>query len=150
MDTKAVILTKPKAEYTAEARRNVITGVVLIEVILFTTGEVKNIKVLSQLPFGLTDNAIEAVQKVKFKPAIKDGRSVSQRAKFEYNFNLYKLFVGNRSTKIYYDDSCIDFSSIPLNDRIGFVSRQEAKEFGYKKAKTNARRNTFLRSAFNK
>jgi len=135
VDTKAIILSKPKAEYTKEARQNVVTGAVLLEVILSSTGEVKGIKVLSQLPHGLTDKAIEAVQMVKFKPAVKDGRSVSQRVKFEYNFDVYRLFVGNRSTGVYYDDNCSNYSNIPLSDRIGFVSRQEAKKAGYKKAK---------------
>jgi protein TonB len=41
------------------------------------TGAVKNIRVIRGLPDGLTDRAIEAGYKMKFKPAMKDGKPVA-------------------------------------------------------------------------
>jgi TonB family protein len=136
VDTKAAILSKTKAEYTDEARQNYISGVVLLEVILSSSGEIREIKVINPLPYGLTDSAIKAVRKVKFKPAAKDGRPVSQRTKFEYHFNIWeKIFYGDRSKMAYYEQGCSDYSQIALSDKIYFKSSKEAKKAGYQKAK---------------
>jgi hypothetical protein len=50
---------------------------------------VKYIIVLSGLPGGLTERAVEAARRIKFFPATKDGRPVSMFIQLEYNFNLY-------------------------------------------------------------
>src|SRR5687768_9100015 len=111
VDVKATILSKPKPEYTDEARQNYFSGMVSLEVILSSSGEVREIKVLAKLPYGLTDRAIKAVRKIKFKPAIKDGRPVSQRTKVEYHFNLWeKTYYGDRSMMVYYEQGCSNYS----------------------------------------
>jgi len=115
---------------------NEITGAVLLEAVLSPSGEVRDVKVLKGLPYGLTKNALESITRIKFKPAIKNGRPVSQRMKFEYNFNLYdKLYIGDRSKMVYYEQGCSDYSNIALSDKVYFTSRKEAKKAGYKKAK---------------
>jgi TonB family protein len=78
----------PKAEYTAEARRNNISGTVVLSVVLLASGEVGQIRVVSGLPYGLTEQAIEAAKKIKFKPAMVDGRAVDKEKKVEFNFAL--------------------------------------------------------------
>jgi hypothetical protein len=45
--------------------------------------------VASGLPHGLTEKALEAVQKIRFIPAMKNGKFVSTWMQLEYNFNLY-------------------------------------------------------------
>ena len=52
-------------------------------------GQLKGIKVVRGLPDGLTRKAIEAVQKIRFEPATKDGVPISVRAQVEFNFALY-------------------------------------------------------------
>ena len=86
---RARILSKPAPGYTEEARRNEVTGTVLLRVVLSSTGRVTNMRVVSGLPYGLTENALEAAWRIKFVPAVKDGRNVSQQALIEYNFNLF-------------------------------------------------------------
>jgi hypothetical protein len=44
---------------------------------------------VSGLPYGLTEKAIAAARQIRFQPAMKDGRAVSQFIQIEYNFNLY-------------------------------------------------------------
>jgi len=44
---------------------------------------------MSTLPDGLTEMATEAARKIRFIPAIKDGRFVSMWMELQYNFNLY-------------------------------------------------------------
>jgi TonB family protein len=86
---KALILSRPEPLYTESARANLISGTVVLRAILSSTGTVTDIKVVSGLPYGLTERAVEAAQEIKFNPAIKDGRRVSQYIQIEYNFHLY-------------------------------------------------------------
>lgn len=74
---------------TEAARRNNTEGTVVLQAILTKTGEVTNIKVTKGLPDGLSESAVEAARKIKFEPAIKDNRPVSQYIQLEYNFNNY-------------------------------------------------------------
>lgn len=89
VDTKAVISGRPNPRYTAKARRNDTSGVVTLRLVLAAFGEVTNIEVVKGLPDGLTENAIEAARKIRFKPATKDGRPVSQRVLVYYTFKLH-------------------------------------------------------------
>jgi TonB family protein len=88
VDTKVIISKKPRPKYTKAARANKVEGTVVLKVVFSSTGEVNNIHTVTGLPFGLTERAIEAAHKIKFKPAIKDGRPVSMWVQLEYNFNL--------------------------------------------------------------
>jgi TonB family protein len=86
---RARVLVKPQPEYTEDARRAQTTGTVRLSVVFSSSGQVVNIRPLSQLPFGLTEKAINAARRIQFSPAIKDGRPVSSYAVIEYNFNIY-------------------------------------------------------------
>jgi len=89
VDEKARLLSKPEPHYSEEARRQGITGTVVLRVVFTSTGEVTQIRAIQQLPFGLTERAIEAAREIKFQPAKKSGRPVSVYMQLEYNFNLY-------------------------------------------------------------
>lgn len=86
---KAAVIAKPEPRYTEDARRNQITGTVVLRVVFSSSGAVTDIKVVSGLPHGLTERAIEAGRQIRFIPAIKDGHFVSMYIQLEYNFNLY-------------------------------------------------------------
>ena len=86
---KARLFMKPEPRYTEEARQKLITGTVILKVVFSSSGAVTNVRVVAELPNGLTENAIDAVKKIKFCPAIKDGKYVSMWMQLEYNFNLY-------------------------------------------------------------
>jgi TonB family protein len=86
---KARILSKPEPQYTEDARKNQITGTVVLKAVLSSSGQVTSIRPVSQLPYGLTEKAIAAARMIKFTPAVKDGHTVSQWIQIEYNFNLY-------------------------------------------------------------
>lgn len=87
--TKVKVFTKPEPRYTDEARRNQITGTVILRTVFSSSGAVTNIRAVSTLPDGLTERAIGAAKQIKFIPAIKDGRFVSMWMELQYNFNLY-------------------------------------------------------------
>lgn len=80
---------KPEPMYTEAAKENGVTGTVILKVIFSSNGDVTNISTVSGLPFGLTERAIDAAKKIKFIPAVKDGKFVSMWIQLEYNFNLY-------------------------------------------------------------
>jgi TonB family protein len=86
---KAIIIFKAEPKYTEEARRNSISGTVVLKGVFSASGKVTNIRVVSGLPNGLTEKAISAASLLKFIPPIKEGRYVSQYIQIEYNFNLY-------------------------------------------------------------
>jgi TonB family protein len=86
---RALITFKPEPGFTEEARKKNVTGLVRLRAILSSSGEVTNVSVIKGLPDGLTEKAIGAARQIKFRPAQKDGRTVSQYIVLEYNFNIY-------------------------------------------------------------
>ena len=86
---RAHLLSKPEPQYTEDARRNQITGTVVLKVVFASTGEVVQIRAVRTLPFGLTERASAAARQIRFEPAKRDGQPVSVSMQLEYNFNLY-------------------------------------------------------------
>jgi TonB family protein len=80
---------KPEPAYTEQARQNRISGTVVLKLLFSSDGSVGNIRAITALPYGLTDSAIEAARKMKFVPAVKEGKFVSVWMQLEYNFNIY-------------------------------------------------------------
>jgi TonB family protein len=89
VNVKARILSRPEPQYTEEARKNQVSGTVVLRAVFSSSGQVTNIRAVSGLPYGLTERAIAAAREIRFTPAMKDGRPVSQYIQIEYNFNLY-------------------------------------------------------------
>ena len=88
VDTKAEITARPEPGYTREARRAGVQGIVALKLLLLPDGDIDRIKVVRALPYGLTENAIRAACKVKFKPAVKAGNPVAQWITIQYGFQL--------------------------------------------------------------
>jgi TonB family protein len=87
--SKARVLSKPEPTYTESARKNQITGTVVLRAVFSSSGSVTNIHAVSGLPDGLTERAIAAARQIRFVPATKDGHPVSMWMELQYNFNLY-------------------------------------------------------------
>jgi TonB family protein len=88
-DKHVIVTFKPEPAYTQEARARGIAGVVRLSVTLNADGSIGEIEVIRGLPSGLTENAIEAAKGIRFIPAQKDGKAISEKKIFEYEFNLY-------------------------------------------------------------
>lgn len=83
------ILFKPRPEWTEEARKNRITGMVTLSASFGADGVVRNIRVIKGLGYGLDEKAIEAAKLIKFEPAKgPDGRPAPVRAVINVEFNL--------------------------------------------------------------
>ncbi|MBD0373009.1 MAG: energy transducer TonB [Pyrinomonadaceae bacterium] len=86
---RARITARPEPQYTETARRFQVSGTVILEAVLSKTGEITDIRVVKGLPHGLTRSSLDALKRIKFVPATKDGVQVSQRIMVEYNYNIY-------------------------------------------------------------
>jgi TonB family protein len=88
---KPKVTYRENAKYTEEARENVIHGTVALNVIFGVDGTISGVRVTSGLPYGLTESAIDAVEKVRFEPAIKNGEPATVRGTIEFTFHLFGL-----------------------------------------------------------
>jgi len=82
------VLFKVEPEYSEEARKAKWQGTVVLSLVVDEIGRPQNLKVLRSLGLGLDQKAIEAVEKWKFKPGVKDGKPVAVQATIEVNFRL--------------------------------------------------------------
>lgn len=87
-DTPVEILSKPRPDYTAEARELGVEGEVVLEVIFVSSGKIRVLGVASSLGHGLDEAAIDAAKKIQFKPARRNGQPVDHRAVLRIVFQL--------------------------------------------------------------
>ena len=89
VDARARLISKPDPGFPEEARRNNVRGRVRLRAVLGSDGVVRHVLVLEGLPFGMSEECVAAAKRIRFTPAVKDGRPVSQFVVLEYNFNTY-------------------------------------------------------------
>jgi len=82
------LIFKVEPEYSEEARKAKFQGTVVLYVVVDEKGQPRELKVVRPLGLGLDEKAIEAVQKWRFKPGVKDGKPVPVAATVEVNFRL--------------------------------------------------------------
>jgi TonB family protein len=92
-DHKAVaealeIQDKPRPAYTEEARRARVEGDVVLEVLFTGSGSLRVLRVVERLGYGLEQNAIDAVAKIRFRPAREDGHAIDTIAMVRISFQL--------------------------------------------------------------
>jgi TonB family protein len=86
VEKKARLLVSPAAAYPNAARAVRAGGEVRLRLVLASDGTVKYIFPMKPLKYGLTEAAIEAARQIKFEPAIRNGKPVSQFATLSYEF----------------------------------------------------------------
>ena len=75
--------------YPADARKNRITGKVILSFIVENDGNISNIKVVKGIGFGCEEEVIRVCRKMpKWKPGIKDGIPVRVYIEFPVSFSL--------------------------------------------------------------
>jgi len=82
------VLVKIEPEYSEEARKAKWQDIVVLSLVVDANGVAQGIKVTKSLGLGLDQKAVEAVQKWRFKPGMKDGKPVPVIAAVEVNFRL--------------------------------------------------------------
>jgi hypothetical protein len=89
VDRRVRVVMKPEPTYTELARQKQTVGRVVVKAVFSCNGGIGEIRVIEELPNGLTNQSIAALKKLKFVPAVKNGKYVSMWMQLEYNFNLY-------------------------------------------------------------
>jgi TonB family protein len=82
------VIHKVEPEYSEEARQRKFQGTVILFIVVDAEGKPRDLRVIRPLGLGLDQKAIEAVEKWKFKPGMKDGKPVAVQATIEVNFRL--------------------------------------------------------------
>ena len=83
------ILSKPRPLYTEQARANNTQGSVELRITFLASGEIGKIEPISELPDGLTEQAIAAAKQMRFEPATKNGSPVTVIKSVQFNFTIY-------------------------------------------------------------
>lgn len=86
--TPVEITFKPNPVYTAEARSLKLEGEVLLEMSFGANGTLQVNRVVRGLGHGLDEAAIAAAQKIRFKPALRNGQPVDSTAIVHVVFQL--------------------------------------------------------------
>jgi len=86
--TAPAVLFKVDPEYSEEARKAKYSGTVVLYIEVDQNGHARNLRVVKGIGLGLDEKAIEAVNKWRFKPGLKDGKAVVVAAHIEVNFRL--------------------------------------------------------------
>jgi periplasmic protein TonB len=86
--TAPVVLYQVEPEFSEEARKAKLQGVVMLYGEVGTDGRLRNIRVTRTLGLGLDEKAIEAVKQWRFRPGTRDGKPVVAPAAIEVKFHL--------------------------------------------------------------
>ncbi len=87
--TPLVIVSKPRAGYSGEARRHGVSGKIQILVEFAANGNIDHLLVVKRLGYGLDELALDAARQIRFRPATRNGKPVTSVKTFEYGFAIY-------------------------------------------------------------
>ena len=83
-----VLIHESYPEYSEEGRRKKISGVVPINLIVDKDGKPQRVRVLRSLGYGLDENAMKAVRRYRFKPAMENGVPVAVEINIDVSFAI--------------------------------------------------------------
>jgi TonB family protein len=83
-----IVLFAPDPEYTIEARRANVQGIVVVSVNVGLDGIARNMKVERGLGMGLDQKAVDIVQEWLFRPPLENGKPISKKLNVEVVFRL--------------------------------------------------------------
>ena len=84
------VIRKVPPYYTLQARRALVQGTAVLEVVVDEQGMPERITTVSPIGFGLDDRAKEAVEQWIFKPGRKDGKPVKTVTMVAVDFRLFR------------------------------------------------------------
>lgn len=88
-NSRVHLISRPRAAYTAQARRSGIIGNVKLRVTFLPSGTVGKIVPVEMLADGLTESAVDAAKSIKFEPARKNGKNITETRLIVYSFTPY-------------------------------------------------------------
>ena len=98
VDQKAHLLTSFEPDSNEFAQNAGVAGMALYHTIIGADGKPGEIAVARPIGFGLDENAVEAIRKAKFAPAIKDGQPVPVMLDLVVQFRIFSKRTAAVST----------------------------------------------------
>jgi TonB family protein len=89
VDRKARLLTAVDPQSNQYAQDNGVAGMALYHAVIGPDGKPGEIAVARPIGFGLDENAVDAIRKARFEPAIKDGKPVPVLLDLVVEFRIY-------------------------------------------------------------
>ncbi len=89
VDVKARLVTNFEPPSNQFAQNNGVAGMALYHVVVGADGKPGEVAVGRPIGFGLDENAVEAIRKASFEPAIKDGKPVPVLLDLVVQFRLF-------------------------------------------------------------
>jgi len=89
VDQKALLLTKFEPESNEFAQANGVAGMALYHAVIGPDGKAQEIAVGRPIGFGLDENAVAAIRKASFQPAMKDGKPVPVLLDLVVQFRIF-------------------------------------------------------------
>lgn len=80
------LIRRVPANYSSEAAREKVDGVVVLLVTVAADGSVRNPQILKGLGYGLDEQAIKSVLQWRYKPARKNGESIDSQVTISLGF----------------------------------------------------------------
>ena len=98
VDQKAVLLTKFVPDSNDFAQANGVAGMAQYHAVIGADGKVGEVAVSRPIGFGLDENAVAAIRKASFQPAIKDGKPVPVMLDLDVAFRIFSKRTNVHST----------------------------------------------------
>lgn len=88
--TSPEVVHEEKPQYTSEAMRAKVQGIVEVQAVVMPDGSVSQVEIVRSLDdrFGLDQKAIEAVRRWRFRPGLRFGKPVPVLVNIELTFTL--------------------------------------------------------------
>jgi protein TonB len=89
--SKAIsVLRNPPPRYPQNLKQKGISGKVVIEATVDTTGKVSNAKILESSDPAFSEAVLKAIRQWMFNPATKDGQPISSKIQVPFSFKTMK------------------------------------------------------------
>jgi protein TonB len=88
LDSQPTVIGDVRIPYPEDARSRGIEGTVVLSVLVDETGKVRTVKLISGPGAGLDQAAAKAVERIRFRPALRKGQPVAAQITYRYTFLL--------------------------------------------------------------
>ena len=87
--TNPRLISAPDPQYNEAARDAHLQGVVVIGLVVDSSGRPQRVRIVSPIGFGLDENAVETVRQYHFAPSIYRDKPVAVAINIEVNYRIY-------------------------------------------------------------
>jgi TonB family protein len=109
VDQKAVLLSKFEPDSTEFAQQCAVAGMAQYHAVVGPDGKVTEVAISRPIGFGLDENAVDAIRKAHFQPAMKDGKPVAVMLNLDVPFRIF-----SKRTNVHSDPEAVSKPAEPI------------------------------------